>query len=300
MNLSCQTLDEVDFTVLAATSVLGDLMHKCPPAEACRDAFERMSKATVQMCLSTTGFGSQVDMTRIHTASHGASSLYPGRARQPMDRRQRAGQGQTRQATQTRSSRPMPKFDMNLADLFNDNRADNRPGGQPFSIRSEQTDQMAPGFAGDRSVGPFAQRNPSMEYFMKYENPGSPQPLPQFYYGSSPQQSGSPGSVAHTSGNAHAVLPSDAEGQPGISLDFLDFGSGDPDHLANLEADPNADYSLAAVPSLGHNLGQNVGIDLGFGMAVDFQHDWSENPNYDLLEGYFFGGSGTGASGGDA
>ncbi|ODH46942.1 hypothetical protein GX48_06979 [Paracoccidioides brasiliensis] len=52
------TLDDVDFTILAATSVLGDLMEKCPPAEACRDAFERMSKATVQMCLSTTGFGS--------------------------------------------------------------------------------------------------------------------------------------------------------------------------------------------------------------------------------------------------
>ncbi|KAI4193291.1 MAG: hypothetical protein LQ350_008389 [Teloschistes chrysophthalmus] len=45
--------------VLSATSVLGDLISKCPPAEACRDAFERMSRATVKMCLSTTGFGSQ-------------------------------------------------------------------------------------------------------------------------------------------------------------------------------------------------------------------------------------------------
>lgn len=46
------SMDEVDFTILAATSVLGDLVDKCPPAEACRDAFERMSRATVQMCLS--------------------------------------------------------------------------------------------------------------------------------------------------------------------------------------------------------------------------------------------------------
>jgi len=45
-------MDEVDFTILAATSVLGDLVDKCPPAEACRDAFERMSRATVQMCLA--------------------------------------------------------------------------------------------------------------------------------------------------------------------------------------------------------------------------------------------------------
>lgn len=39
-------MDEVDFTILAATSVLGDLIPKCPPAEACRDAFDRMSKGT--------------------------------------------------------------------------------------------------------------------------------------------------------------------------------------------------------------------------------------------------------------
>lgn len=51
------TLDDVDFTVLAATSVLDDLIEKCPPAEACRDAFVRMSKATIKMALSTTGFG---------------------------------------------------------------------------------------------------------------------------------------------------------------------------------------------------------------------------------------------------
>lgn len=265
-----------------------------------------MSKATVQMCLSTTGFGSQVDMTRVHAASsHGAGSLYTGRARQPMDRRQRGGHGQGRQTTQARSARPMPKFDMNLADLFNDNntpltdrsRTENRPSGQSFPVRSEQPDQMPQGFAGDRSGRPFPQRTPSMEYYMKYENAGSPPPPPQFYYGNSPQQSGSPGSAAQNSGTGPGLPPSDPEAQPGISLDFLDFGSGDPDHPAGMEADPNVDYGLAAMPSLGHNLGQNVGIDLGFGMAMDFQHDWSENPNYDLLEGYFFGGSGTGAPG---
>ena len=47
-------MDEVDFNILAATSVLGDLVEKCPPAEACRDAFDRMAKATVQMCMTTS------------------------------------------------------------------------------------------------------------------------------------------------------------------------------------------------------------------------------------------------------
>ncbi|KAL8683621.1 MAG: hypothetical protein Q9186_000394 [Xanthomendoza sp. 1 TL-2023] len=76
-----QTLDDVDFTVLAATSVLGDLIDKCPPAEACRDAFERMSRATVKMCLSTTGFGSEAmgasDGHRQYENSAAAKSSIP-------------------------------------------------------------------------------------------------------------------------------------------------------------------------------------------------------------------------------
>lgn len=278
-------------------------MHKCPPAEACRDAFERMSKATVQMCLSTTGFGSQVDMSRVHTGSHASGSLHQGR-RQPFDPR-RLHQGQARRPPQNRSARPVPKFDMNLADLFNDNtpltdrsRADNL-AGHPYPVRPEHGESMAPGLAAEGPSRPFVQRTPSMEYYLKYEAPGSPQPPQQFYYSTSPQQTGSPGSVAPNAANGpHAVPSTDQEAQNGISLDFLDFRSGDPDSQA-LEADPNGDYNMANVPPLGPNLGQNVGIDLGFGMAMDYQHDWSENPNYDLLEGYFFGGSGPGASGGD-
>ncbi|KAJ5167353.1 uncharacterized protein N7482_006134 [Penicillium canariense] len=288
------TLDEVDFTVLAATSVLGDLMHKCPPAENCRDAFERMSKATVQMCLSTTGFGSQVDMSQIQAFSHSAGSLYPGRRQQ----RQQVGQGQARRSTQSRTTRPVPRFDMNLADLFSDSstpladrsRADSRPAGTNYAVRPETAEAVAPGLSR-----PFAQRTPSMEYFMKYEGQTSPQAPPQFYYGNSPPPSGSPASVTHSAGGTHGLPPSGPDNQPGMSLDFLDFGSGNPDSQA-MGQDPNAEYNLTGMPTLG----QNVGIDLGFGMAMDFQHDWSENPNYDILEGYFFGGSGAGASGGDA
>ena len=50
-------MEEVDFILLAGKSVLRDLIEKCPPAEACRDAFDRMSKSTVEMVMATTGFG---------------------------------------------------------------------------------------------------------------------------------------------------------------------------------------------------------------------------------------------------
>jgi hypothetical protein len=90
-------MDEVDFTILAANSVLGDMIEKCPPAETCRDAFDRMSKATVQMCLSTTGFSS--------SSGQGLDSHPP--AKEPLSDPSRPPR-----------ARPKPHFDMALHDLL--------------------------------------------------------------------------------------------------------------------------------------------------------------------------------------
>ncbi|OOF90434.1 hypothetical protein ASPCADRAFT_211996 [Aspergillus carbonarius ITEM 5010] len=300
------TLDEVDFTVLAATSVLGDLMHKCPPAEACRDAFERMSKATVQMCLSTTGFGSQVDLPRAQTeiAQRQANALQSNQTRQyGRDLRQRAPHGPPRRQGQPRPSRPLPRFDMNLGDLFNDNaaipeRPNNGPRNPaPYPVRPEVSESSASNFPPDRAMRPHPPRTPSMEYYPPYENSVSPQTQqhPQYYYGNSPQQSASPNSVGANPHPTHYHTPEN-EHASGLGLDFLDF---DPAAAGGqmTGSDENGDYSLQAMPSLGHGAGHSVGIDLGFGMAMDFQHDWSENANYDILEGYFFGGAGNGPPG---
>lgn len=49
---------DIDLTVLAATSVLHDLVEKCPHAEACRTAILKMSTATLKKCrLSRRGPG---------------------------------------------------------------------------------------------------------------------------------------------------------------------------------------------------------------------------------------------------
>lgn len=114
-----QTLDDVDFTVLAATSVLGDLIDKCPPAEACRDAFDRMSKATVKMCLSTTGFGSRFPPfdSRPNHEDHVSQPS-------PFDISDFSSQhhfGGT--------SRPPVQFDLNLRDLFPEETQDGRSFG---------------------------------------------------------------------------------------------------------------------------------------------------------------------------
>ncbi|KAF4212753.1 hypothetical protein CNMCM5878_000772 [Aspergillus fumigatiaffinis] len=295
------TLDEVDFTVLAATSVLGDLMHKCPPAEACRDAFERMSKATVQMSLSTTGFGSQVDLSRIRTASQQHHTGYTGPTRSSgrsgFDQRQRFSHVPRRQ-TQVRQSRPLPKFDMNLGDLFNDpGPAPDRAGSgtrrpvQTYPMHAEYPESSTPNFGSDLPPRPQPQRTPSMEYYGGYENPVSPQTQQQqYFYSNSPQHSVSSSGAAPNAGQ-HQFSPADQESAAGISLDFLDFDSTGAENTVSVGSDGNPEYNVSAVPSLGHGAGHTVGIDLGFGMAVDFQHDWSENANYDMLEGYFFGGS---------
>lgn len=307
-----QTLDEVDFTVLAATSVLGDLMHKCPPAEACRDAFERMSKATVQMALSTTGFGSQVDLTRHFRANAPqlAGGLYSGRPRYSQRQRMKHTMPPPRQ-TQTRQSRPMPRFDMNLEDLFGDDN-DNISTGRTSSTTRKRM-QTYPGrtegyseLSSSPTVAPEQEsrgRTSPMEYCGNYEgHPFSPQQQQQqqqqhYCSTNSPQQSLSPGSFTPSSTTNPPPFPATAGGQDepsGMSLDFLDFDSTGSNGQLGLGFDGNSDYDYdVAMPSLGHS----VGIDLGFGMAVDFQHDWSENVNYDMLEGYFFGGSGGGGGG---
>src|SRR5690606_35765748 len=49
------SLDEIEHTTWAGTSVLEGLTEKCPPAEACKKAFERMARATIQMCVAEKG-----------------------------------------------------------------------------------------------------------------------------------------------------------------------------------------------------------------------------------------------------
>lgn len=72
-------MDEVDFTILAARSVFTDLIDKCPPAEACRDAFDRTAKATIKMANMTGGFGQQArqsnTMSNLGRSTDGASGL---------------------------------------------------------------------------------------------------------------------------------------------------------------------------------------------------------------------------------
>jgi hypothetical protein len=146
-----QSLDDVDFTVLAATSVLGDLIDKCPPAEACRDAFDRMSKATIQMCMSTTGFGPQAlralpqaQQYQNQPSARSPSTTYTTASdvNTPTDVEMQGypSAQSNNYFAQQQSRRPAPRFDMNLKDLFSDDETDKRS----FSRVSNQVNAMRP------------------------------------------------------------------------------------------------------------------------------------------------------------
>lgn len=120
------TLDDVDFTVLIATSVLSDMIEKCPPAEACRDAFVRMSKATISMCMSTTGFGNK---STLGSQPLNSPAGYFGSMT--------GHQPDSTQAVLNAHRMPMPQFDMNLKDLFSDEEIANRPFNLGYNPRAQ-------------------------------------------------------------------------------------------------------------------------------------------------------------------
>ena len=269
----------MDFTVLAATSVLNDLIDKCPPAEACRDAFERMSRATVQMCLATTGFSSQAS---------GLSSepVAPPRTYRPTDDNtsdqeiegsfspdipswsNSVQDGSVVNLIAQRDQgprRPLPKFDMNLGDLFSEEMGDNarssrqnyrsRPGAGSIKMEQQHPPHRTPeGFSQQDSILEASNIDPNLQ-------------TQQHQQQTERQAQG--GFMPPTQPSYH-------------------INSSNANTNAFPELFDDADFALD------NNGAGNPGIDLGFGLAFDIDHDFSDGSQFDLFDGFFFGPSGAG------
>lgn len=301
-------MDEVDFTILAATSVLGDLIEKCPPAEACRDAFNRMSKATVQMCMSTTGFSSSVSAQgfssrsqppRSRTDEHMNPDYFgPTSANQFATSNARTHKNSSKpnrlsneQQQQSNVSRPKPQFDMGLNDLF--------PAGQ------SQTDAQQTAFRSPLST----HNNTTRAVTVKKEFNAS-------------EAFGIPASQIHSPSD-YAISPTQTRATPTITTpidpallpnqsstsnsQISPSGSGTYGPAPQLEANNwsfnDLDFPLQGMDFLqSGNTGivqgnsgpeQAGGMDLGFGLGWEgMDHDFSEGNQLDLFEGFFFGSSG--------
>ncbi|KAE9977006.1 hypothetical protein BLS_001716 [Venturia inaequalis] len=299
------SLDDVDFTVLAATSVLDDLTKKCPPAEACRDAFVRMSKATIKMCLSTTGFGarggfnsepsrqSQMPSTDRKSPEHIPASLNPNAPYFYNNHRQPVEHQQNRR----------PAFDYDLRNLFSDEETASTPLGR-FNNRNSMhlsSRSQPPSIHQQLSHLKSEAPSPSSQY-------GSFQPLTTSALNSpslsAPHQLSSPS--AHF-GNLSQTSPSfndnilNTDPPPSSSTYPNTFGTNIPAQSPyNAMVSPFSDLDFLDSMQLGNHDGNgdasggmnDFGLDMGMGWDGSLPGlGGGEEGGLDLFDGFFFGGN---------
>ncbi|KAF2749657.1 hypothetical protein M011DRAFT_465333 [Sporormia fimetaria CBS 119925] len=325
---SLLTLDDVDFTVLAATSVLGDLIEKCPPAEACRDAFDRMSKATISMCMSTTGFGQQALQTlpksyqnRHTTPSH---NLAPSSASEHDPRLSQGSGGHQATRQMHHSRRPVPKFDLDLRDLFSEAETDKRSFSRvsnqitmrpPQAVpQVKQEPASVPGFQSDRGSPHFhAQQQQQQQQQQQHQQQqqrqqsfdfnqmaGSPHtaysPHPQGQY---QQHAFSPSNESvMTAAPEQSPLTSTYQMPNSMAYSNNAYPQQEQQQLAGTYPDFSGFSDLEFLDSFPvQSIGDPTAAglqDFGFGMGGmplgdGGAHDWSEGGGLDLFEGFFFG-----------
>jgi len=255
-------MDEVDFTILAATSVLGDLVEKCPPAEACRDAFDRMSKATVQMCMSTTGFSSSTSQG-LNSRNHKTT---------PSDVDYFTGNG-----TYSRGNgRAPPTFDMGLNDLL----------GPIPRTGSGTHGNVTPGAGSIKNEFEFG----TVSNSLSRQGNGQAQASPSKDYAVSPPLSSlDPVAIDPAlmpSPTSNFSVPQQQQYQYGQDFTFSNQGM---DFLGNSNGNPNLSWDGNG------EWNSSNGGDIGLGLGWEGEnHDFSEGGNGlpDLFEGFFFGGTG--------
>jgi hypothetical protein len=258
-------------------------MSKCPPAEACRDAFERMSKATVQMCMSTTGFGlgmdgnSQNRNIQSHSSIGKSDSSTIGEDSNIKQEDSQHSQRQQHQhllaQQQQKSKRPKPRFDMNLKDLFPEDLDSSSLMSQnlPQSIatpaqRSQQQQQMS-------------MRPPQLPHRQQYQAQLQSPQQQQNRHGNAGINADLSMDTNPTAGSMNSDY-AQQQTQSSQSMPFYNtsvYGS-------NFMEIPGMDFDFDT------NM-ENSGIDLGFGgLDLDFQRDWSDpGVGVDMFDGFFFG-----------
>lgn len=284
-------MDEVDFTILAATSVFTDLISKCPPAEACREAFDRTAKATVKMANSTGGFGQVI--SRKKRGSRGNSDYIT--ARDATANRQRHHQ---RISTDAGTSRSSSYFETPIHDGYPNQRSgakatSSQASNYRISIPNTQAEDaysmlrtmpktaLSTGSGSDvgsvhdnAAIDPVLLPSPRQDH----HSPASAASLtPQ-----STTQASQFAQTTTTPGSNFNMLqqsPSSTYTAAGGGVNYSDLQGMD--FLQGLQDQPNSNY--------GGN--PDLQMDMGFGLGWEgMHHDFSDGQQVDLFDGFFFGG----------
>lgn len=253
-------INDVDFTVLGAKSVFTDMIDKCPPAETCRDAFDRTAKATIKMVSQNGGFG-----TAVGTNSQANSNRQQQPARQRRETwitNQRPDSTMFTYPTGHRhnlSEQQTFPFDFSMSDNLSS------PG---MSVAGELSSSQATPPVRTNISDPDAlmsdvTRDPSMKQDGSVgQGSISSPPIP------GPMASADPGFMGAGFSTGGSVDYGDGQG-----LDFL----------STLENNPSGEMG-------GMDPNQ---LDLGFGINWEGLHgDYGEGQQMHPFDTFFFGGSG--------
>lgn len=310
--------------------MLDDLVAKCGPAEACRDAFDRMAKATIAMAMKETGFGQDALKHLPEKVQGHAPSVSANMMAQPYNHDEgNMLDPNLRQHQQQRQKRPAPRFDMDLKDLFSDDEYQNRPSkfrraqfqpARPTQVKREPSGSYhSAGSAAPqmniqqhnpyrRQQQPSPQQqlfspatpiDPSLQISANHSSNSSPNqsqhPQPQNTYFSNTMQS-YPGATASSSQQDRGGFGyRNNNSNMFDSLDFLD-------NFPSSNAGANGSNMTGGQIGADGGAGGFPDYDLGFGvggLAFDggAGPSWDENGGFDLFDGFFFG-SGAGHTGG--
>lgn len=302
------TLDDFDFTVLAATSVLSDLTTKCQPAEACRDALERMSKMTLQMCMSSPGLGFGIREEPSRTVPDCVAR--PARGAQQTSR--------LRPTMRPIAIRPPPRFDMDLGDLFpNDAHASSR---QNVSFRRHrlgtQRSERRPRTIARRTSHPQQEALSSMlhqdsvvpdsemanipssqECQLSPRNDAQHMLQDTTYPFDPASNSYNPDFMSNLPGmeflsRLSGIGQSHSQEMPGLDMSYIETHQNI-DPILN-ESWMDMDLTGSTDVDVESDWGLGTGFGVGVGMGLDFgpQHDWSDGQGgFNLFDGFFFGGA---------
>jgi hypothetical protein len=285
-------MDEVDFTILAATSVLGDLIEKCPPAETCRDAFDRMSKATVQMCMSTTGFSSSAQGLTSRRGKHESPSSSNDRNSTPSTSFRRQGRGP--------SGRPKPTFDMSLNDLLGPVQTAEYGRESHPAVKNEFDSLERPQRIRQNTVQsttsnplppPSDYASPPLSSFDRSNATIDPSLLPSHSTLSTFSNHSNPTSTSHHNQNQPTYTENQLAPYQEQQFPFADNMFLGMDFLQGNGWENAENGSIGNGGNGGFN-GGDLGMGLGWeGVDHDFSDGGGQLP--DLFEGFFFGGTGS-------
>jgi len=222
----------------------------------------------VQMCMSTPGLGF---LTQREEPRHQLSRA-PSFQNAPVPM-QIDAYSASRNPSKPMMRRPPPKFDMDLRDLFPEDLEPSSRPSHSFPQPLQGVQRSAPAQS--------AYQQPFQHQQQQQPSPRQPQLSPASSINSQINTGLGMGPQGTTNNPLFFNQPQPQSQQP-----FYMQNTYNPDFMSSL---PGMDF-LNNIGSSGDEINFDAGgLDLGFGMGLDYQHDWSDSQQYDLFDGFFFG-----------